>query len=810
LTVIMETLRQDLRYALRRLSAAPMFTAIAVLTLAIGIGANAAIFTVVNAVVLQPLPYAEPDRLVGVFHSGQGSGELAVMSPPNFLDARRLNRSLEDMAGIDESGFTLTGAGDPVRLEGASVSAGFFELLRVRPILGRTFRADENESGKHKVALLSHGLWVRRFGGESGVVGRSINIDGTPFTVVGVMPAGFSYPETRDLWVPLEYDERFRVSNRGAWYLQVVGRLKPGVSAEAASADVAAIAVELARQFPKSNTDLSMAVAPLHGWIVDRSRTALLLLLGAVGFVLLIACANVANLTLARAATREGELAVRAALGARRGRLVRQLLTESAVLAVAGGILGLLVAAWGSDALVRLEPDGVPRLTEVAVNPQVMAFTAVVSMLTGLLVGSLPAWQITRGALVGALREGGRGALTGRRGTRMRHGLVVAEMALAVVLLAGAGLLINSFIRLQHVNPGFHVGDALTFRLALPETAYDTRARRVEFYDRALAQLRALPGVRTVGGVMGLPLSGLRFNISFDVEGRPPAQPGKEPSMQVRVATPDYFKALGIPLTRGRLFTDADRFESPQVVLLSEAAAREYFPGENPLGRRIVLGWNADQRRAGGEVIGVVGDVKDLGLDEPAPAEIYLPHPQMAVGQMTIVLRSDVPTRNLAALVTRTVHELDPNLPISSLRSLDEIVARSVSQPRFYMLLLGAFAVAALLLAAIGIFGVMSYAVTQQTREFGIRIALGADGRAIVRMVLARAMLLITLGLGLGVAGALVVGRALSTLLFDVSPRDPVTLLAVVGLLASVAFLASYLPARRATRVDPIVALRAD
>jgi putative ABC transport system permease protein len=805
----METLRQDLRYALRRLTAAPMFTTIAVLTLAIGIGANAAIFTVVNAVVLRPLPYADSDRLVGVFHVSEG-GRLAVMSPPNFLDVRRLNRSIEDMAAIDESGFTLTGAGDPIRLEGASVSAGFFDVLRVRPILGRPFRADENETGKHKVTVLSHGLWVRRFGGDSNVVGRTVALDGAPFTVVGVMPAGFSYPDARDLWVPLEYDEVFRVKNRGAWYLHVIGRLKPGVSAVAASADVAAIAAQLAKEYPRSNTDLAMSVAPLHGWIVDRSKTALLLLLGAVGFVLLIACANVANLTLARAATREGELAVRAALGAGRGRLVRQLLTESAVVALAGGVLGLVVAAWGSDALVRLEPDGVPRLAEVAVNLHVVMFTALVSMLTGLLVGSLPAWQITRGVLVGALREGGRGALSGRRGTRVRSSLVVAELALAVVLLAGAGLLVNSFIRLQRVNPGFQAGDAVTFRLALPEASYDTRARRIEFYDRALAQLRALPGVRTVGGIMGLPLSGLRFNLSFDIEGRPPAAPGQEPSMEVRVATPDYFKALGIPLVRGRLFTDTDRFESPQVVLLSEAAARQYFPGENPLGRRIVLGWTDDARKAGGEVVGVVGDVKDLGLDEPAPAEIYLPHAQMGVGQMAIVLRSDVPAATLTAPLERTIHALDSGLPISALRSLDEVVARSVSQPRFYMMLLGTFALAALLLAAIGIYGVMSYAVTQQTREFGIRIALGADRRSIVRMVLARATLLITVGLGLGIAGALVVGRALSSLLFDVSPGDPLTLAVVAGALGAIALFASYLPARRATRVDPMVALRAD
>ena len=450
-------------------------------------------------------------------------------------------------------------------------------------------------------------------------------------------------------------------SNRGAWYLQVVGRLKPGVSAEAASADVAAIAVELAKQFPKSNTDLSMSVAPLHGWIVDRSRTALLLLLGAVGFVLLIACANVANLTLARAATREGELAVRAALGARRGRLVRQLLTESAVLALAGGVLGLVVAAWGSDALVRLEPDGVPRLAEVAVNRQVMVFTAVVSMLTGLLVGSLPAWQITRGALVGALREGGRGALIGPTRHRVRSGLVVAEMALAVVLLAGAGLLVNSFIRLQHVNPGFHVGDALTFRLALPEAAYDTRARRIEFYDRALAQLRALPGVRTVGGIMGLPLSGLRFNISFDIEGRPPA--GRARSRRWRSAsrrrTTSRRSASRWPWPplhrRGPVREPAGRAAQRSRGAASTFLVRTRWADGS------CLGWTRRcSASAGGEVVGVVGDVKDLGLDEPAPAEIYLPHAQMGVGQMTIVLRSDVPAATLAAPLTRTIHGLDP------------------------------------------------------------------------------------------------------------------------------------------------------
>ena len=801
----METLRQDLRYALRRLSAAPMFTAIAVLTLAIGIGANAAIFTVVNAVVLQPLPYAESDRLVGVFHQGQG-GELAVMSPPNFLDVRRLNRSLEDMAAIDESGFTLTGAGDPIRLEGASVSAGFFDVLRVRPILGRPFRADENESGKHKVVVLSHGLWVRRFGGDSGVIGRSVSIDGTPFTVVGVMPAGFSYPEARDLWVPLEYDEVFRVSNRGAWYLQVIGRLKPGVSATAASADVAAIAAQLAKQFPRSNTDLSMSVAPLHGWIVDRSRTALLLLLGAVG----IRAAHRLRERRQPHAGARGDAGGRAG-GARGAR--RQARPAGAATAdrkrrggagwrrhgPAGGGLGqrragaprtrrraaagrghgqpagrgVHGAGEHADGAARRQPSGLANHARRA------------------------GWRLARGR---ARRTDG----TTRHASA--HGLVVAEMALAVVLLAGAGLLVNSFIRLQHVNPGFQVGDALTFRLALPEAAYDTQARRIEFYDRALAAI-AGPARRAHGGRRHGPAAErpalqhlVRHRRASTGTARTGAVDGSARGHAGLLQGPRHSADARPPLhRRGPVREPAGR-------AAQRSGRAQYFPGENPLGRRIVLGWNNDERAAGGEVVGVVGDVKDLGLDEPAPAEIYLPHAQMGVGQMTIVLRSDVPPASLAAPVTRTIHGLDPNLPISSLRSLDEIVARSVSQPRFYMLLLGTFALAALLLAAIGIFGVMSYAVTQQTREFGIRIALGADRRAIVRMVLTRAMLLITLGLGLGVAGALVVGRAMSTLLFDVSPQDPLTLLAVVAVLAGVAFLASYLPARRATRVDPMVA----
>ncbi len=684
-------------------------------------------------------------------------------------------------------------------------------MFRVRPILGRAFRPEENEPGRSQVVVLAHTLWVQRFGGDSAVIGRTVTINAKPHTVIGVMPAGFSYPDDTALWLPFEYDADFRADNRGAWYLNVIGRLKPGVPAGQAATDVQAIARRLERQYPKSNTDLEITAAPLHGWMVDHSRNALLLLLGAVGFVLLVACVNVANLTLARAVARESELAIRTALGAGRVRLVRQLLTESILLALAGAVGGLLLAIWGSDALVNLQPKGIPRLEEVRVDSVVVGFTAVVAIVTGLLFGSLPAFQGTRGALVGALKEGGRGALIGRGSHRVRSTLVIAELALAVALLAGAGLLINSFVRILRVDPGFQTGEALTFRIGLPESTYKERAQKLAFYDRLLERLHALPGVRSTGAVMAAPLTDMHFNISFDVEGRPPSPAGHEPSMEVRVTSPGYFGTIGIPLKRGRLFGPSDAMGAPQVVLLSEAAVKRYFPHEDPLGRVIKIGWHFDDgKQAGGTVVGIVGDVKDAGLDQESPEEIYLPYAQMGLNSMTVVVRGDVPAASLSRAVEDVVHDLDPSLAIAGMKTLDQIVSASVSGRRFYVLLVGLFAAVALTLAAIGIFGVMSYSVTQQTREIGIRMALGANGADVVRMVLRHAALLVAVGVVAGIGLALVAGRALSSMLFELSPADPATLAVVSILLGAIALLASYLPARRATRIDPVVALRAE
>jgi putative ABC transport system permease protein len=805
----MDQLRQDLHYSIRRLLKNPGFTAVAVLTLALGIGANSAIFSVINAILFRPLPFPEPDRLVGVYQVWKGSRE--VMSPANFLDVRQQSKTLEDAAAVDNTEFTLTGVGDPIRLRGSEVSASFFTVLGVRPSLGRTFAPDENEPGKDKVVVLGHALWQQRFGARADAVGSTLLLDGSPRTIIGVMPAGFSYPAEQELWIPLEYDDNFKAA-RGAWYLRAIARLKAGVSADQSASEIATLGNALEQAYPRENTDVGFTTFPLHEALVGDVRPALLLLLGAVGFVLLIACANVANLLLARAVARETELAVRTALGAGRGRLVRQLLTESIVLGAAGGFAGLLIAFWGSDMLVALQPEGIPRLNEVAIDRYVVIFTMGISLLTGLFFGAIPALQMTRGSLATSLKEGGRGNMAAAGSARLRGTLVVAEMALAVMLLAGAGLLIKSFGRLQAVDPGFRPEETLSFELSLPRSTYSEDPQIISFYERLSDRIAALPGVRTVGGVMGLPLSGLRFNISFKVEGRPEAAPGQEPTMEVRVTTPAYFRTLGVPLERGRFFTNADTAEAPRVVILSQAAVKKYFRDEDPIGKRIELGWGRgkDQKRAGGEVVGIVGDVKELGLDEEFPAEIYLPMRQWPVGRMAIVARTAVPPMTIAPQVKQVVQELDANLPVNQIRTVEDVVAESIAQPRFYMLLLGAFAVVALALAAIGIFGVMSYTVSQRTREIGIRMALGAQGGSVVSMVVRQAMILAATGLALGTVAALALSRTMTTLLFDMSPTDPVTFATVAGVLGFVAFLASYVPARRAANVDPIDALRAE
>jgi putative ABC transport system permease protein len=807
----MEMLRQDVRYAVRRLLKSPGFTLIAVLTLALGVGANSAIFSVVNGVLLKPLPYHEPDRLLAIYHTSNLS-QRAPMSGPNFTDVRRSSQTLVDAAAIARSRVVLTGEGEPIRLDGARVSAGLFDLLGVRPVEGRTFTAEENQPGRADVAILEYGLWQQRFGGDRSVIGRRIMLNGVPTEVVGVMPKAFSYPTGRSIWTPLEYTEDLLRGQRGAWYLMVLGRAKPDVSIDQVVAEVQTIGRQLAAEYPDSNENLGFSAELLHEMMVSDIRKAVLVLLGAVGFVLLIACANVANLLLSRAAARETEMAVRSALGAGRGRLVRQLLTESVILAIVGAGLGLLLAVWGVDVLKGMQPAGIPRLDSVGVDAAVMWFTAALAVVTGLVFGVVPALQASGAAPAGTLKEGGRGNLSTRRGVRMRGALVVAEMALAVMLLAGAGLLIRSFTKLAAVDPGFSVADALTFEISLPPGAYG-EARQIGFFDELIPRLAAIPGVEAAGAVLSLPLTGRGMVFSFEVEGRPPAPPSQQPILYTRVATPGYFHAIGIPLKRGRLFTADDREGTTPVVVITETAARQHFPGEDPLGKRIQLGWEraSDGRNAGGEVVGIVGDVKDAGLAEPDPPQVYLPYAQWPVSGMSAVLRTAVPPRSVVESARAAVHGVDPSLPVANVRTLEQIVAQSISQPRFYMTLLGVFAAVALILAAIGIFGVLSYAVAQRTREIGIRMALGAQERTVVSLVVREAMVLALAGLAIGLVAAFFLSRTLVvSLLFATSPKDPLTFAVVPFLLGTVALVASYIPARRATRVDPIVALRTD
>ena len=805
----MDHFRQDFRYALRRLIKAPGFTIVAIITLALGIGANSAIFSVVNGVLLKPLPFPEPNRLVGVYHMSEG--HRVVMSGPNFTDIAKSATTLESAAAISTGRAILTGEGEPMRLPVAEVSASLFNVLRVRPEIGRTFNADENTPGRTAVVILSHALWQQRFGSDPGVIGKRIMFDGERKEVVGVMPAGFSYPSDRQAWMPLEYDGDFVVKQRASWYLEVVARLKPGVTAQQSAAEVETLGRQLARQYPDANGDVGMTTYPLLDAMVGDVRGSVWVLAGAVGFVLLIACTNVANLLLSRAAARETELAVRAALGANRPRLVRQLLTESVLLSLVGAGFGLLLAVWGVDLLTRLKPAGVPRLENVRVDGVVILFTMAIAIVTGLLFGLLPAFTATRG-LSHALKDGGRGAVGSSRGQRIRGVLVAGELALAVMLLAGAGLLLRSFVKLQAVDPGFKTDRALTFDLTLPDVRYREDDRRIAFFDQLLPRLRALPGVSGASAVMGLPMSGMDFIISFEVKGRPPVPPSQQPSMQVRVATPDYFTAIGVPLKRGRLFSQADTDGSPRVVILTESAARQFFHGEDPIGKTITLGWGrrGAKARAGGEVVGIVGDIKDAGLNEGNPPQIYLPFRQWPVTSMSVLLNASVPPLSLTDAVRNEVYAVDSSLPVSNVSTLDAIVAKSISQQRFYMLLLTIFASVALVLAGVGIFGVLSYAVSQRTREIGIRMALGARGSSVVGLIVRQAMILVGCGVAAGLGFGLLLSRTMTKMLFAVEPTDPATYLVVSGVLAAVALLASYLPARRATRVDPIVALRAE
>jgi putative ABC transport system permease protein len=802
----MGTLLQDLRYGLRVLLQRPGFTLVAVLALALGIGANTAIFSVVHSVVLRPLPYPDAERLVTVWDDNQRQGwHKDVTGYSTFSEWQAQSDVFEALAAHRGWGPSLTGAGEPERLLGTLVTPAFFDVLRILPLYGRTFQPEDGQEGQDRIAVLGHGLWQRRFGGDPAVVGQTLRLDDAPVTVVGIMPEGFGFPSrTSELWSVLSPP---REPDRGNHYLEVVGRLRPGVGAAQADRALDALTARLAGEFPRVYEGFGVNVVPLHEHLVGDVRPALLVLLGAVLFVLLIACANVANLLLARTAGREREIAVRTALGAGRGRIVRQLLTESVLLGLAGGALGLLLALWGGELLVSLAPGGLPRLERLGLNGPVLLFTLGASLLTGILFGLAPALQASRPDLNESLKEA-KGIGAGVRGRRVRSLLIVAEVALALVLLVGAGLLMQSFARLQEVEAGFDTERLLSFHLSLPSTKYPEDPQIGAFHRQALERLGALPGVESAAAVMSLPLTGSYSSATFSIEGQ--AQPPDAQSLEVKlnVVSDGYLGTMGIPLKSGRFFGASDAEGAAPVAVVNETMARLHFPGVDPVGKRFKWGRLDSERYPWREVVGVVGDVRHKSLEAPSDPEVYMPLGQEAIRAAAFVLRTATDPATLAPAVRREVQALDSALPIYGLRTMDELLSGSLAQRRFNLWLLGLFASVALLLAAVGIYGVMSTMVGQRTREIGIRMALGARRADVLRMILGEGVGLVLVGVGIGLAGAIALSRALGSLLYEVSRTDPVTYGAVAVVLVLAAALACYVPARRAMGVDPMQALR--
>jgi predicted permease len=812
----METLFKDFRYGIRSLLKRPGFTSIAVITLALGIGANTAIFSVVDAVLLRPLPFHDPERLVTLWERNPKQGY--EQNPPaagNFADWRDQNRVFSQMAIYAPSRkFNLAVEDQPERIIGAAVSASLFELLGVNPVQGRVFSSAEEQPGRDQVVLISHDLWQRRFATDRNPVGKTITLDNKGYTIVGVMPEGFQFPggsgtvlrtftaPPAEVWVPLTLDAE-ALRQRSSHSLFAIGRLKPGITVEQAAAEMDVIQQRLEQQYPTFYVGSNVRLIPLAEQVVGPARRPILVLWGAVVFVLLIGCVNVANLLLSRSASRKKEIALRAALGAGRVRIIRQLLTESLLLSFAGGIAGALLAAWGVHVLSAIVPTNFPRREEISIDVSVLGFTLFISILTSVIFGLAPALQSTKVDLTEALKVGGKGSGTGAGRQRLRGLLVMAETALALVLLIGAALMIQSFLRLQHVSPGFKTDHVLTMELSLPANKYP-REQRPAFFHDLLERSRVLPGVQAVAAAKHLPLTGDNMNFAVNIEGRP-FPPGKSPGADCRFVTPEYFKALEIPLIKGRRFSDSDGPQAPSVLLINEATVRRYFPNEDPLGKRLVLGINGFT----GEIVGVVGDVKHTGLDEKTNEEVYAAYAQAPFWtDMTLIVRTADDPMGVAGAVSNEIRALDKQVPIARVRTMETIAAESVAQPRFRTLLLGLFGIAALVLAAVGIYGVMSYAVTQRTHEIGIRMALGAQVGDVRRLVIGNGMTLALIGVAMGLAGAFALTRLMGTLLFGVKPTDPPTFAAVsVGLIV-VALLACYVPARRATKVDPLVALR--
>ena len=804
----METLLKDIRYGIRNLSKRPGFTAIAVITLVLGIGANTAIFSVVNAILLRPLPYRDPSRLTQLWEAKASKGRNEIpASYPNFVDWRDRNGVFENVVAYSDWNFNLTGVGEPERISSAIVSPEFFSLLGIQPLQGRVFLPGEDERGKDLVVVISERLWQRKFNSDPAIVGRSLNLDDKSFTVAGVIPRGVQSPLLSDeveLWAPVSHG--FGFTDRYGHYLSVIARLKPGVTIEQAQAEMDHVGGQLATQYPETNKDLSVRVVSLNEQVVGNFRTSLLVMLAAVLFVLLIASANVANMLLARAAERQKEIAIRTALGAGRWRIVRQLVTESMLLAVTSGVLGFLVALWGTELLVALSPPNLPRIKEVTVDLRVLGFTLGVSIITGILFGLLPALQTSRPQLIERLKAGGRNAMSSPGRQRLRSGLVVVEIALSLVLLVGAGLLIKSFLRLQAVNPGFNSSNLLTMQLDLSGPTYKKGSQVIAFQNQLLERVKHLPGVEYAGTRSNVPIaSDASFAyLLFHIEGRP--QSGTDGSVAYYNAiSSDYFHAMMIPLRSGRAFSDQDVRGSQNVAIVNETLVRRYLGGADPIGKRISLEDNpkdADWVT----VVGVVGDTKPRELQGEPVAEIYMPYNQQPERGMALMIRSSNP--GMAAAVRNEVLALDKDQPVYSIRTLDTVLSQSVATPRFRTWLLGVFAALAVMLAAVGIYGVISYAVSQRTQEIGIRMALGAQSADVLKLIVKGGMTLALIGVAAGLAGSFALTRLMSTLLFGVKPTDAMTFAIVSAGLIVVALFACFIPARRATKVDPLVALR--
>jgi len=809
----MEPFLQDLRYALRMCLRAPGFTSVAVSALALGIGANTAIFTIVNAALIERLPFKDPARLVVIWEeNARRPGRSNVVGPMNYLRWKERAHSFAGMAGFADTRASLTDNGAPEELTIQNVTGGFLQVAGVEPMIGRGFSDEESADPNSRVVVLSYALWQRRFGGDAAVVGRAIQLNGAPATVIGVMPPGVPLlmksnslvGKPIDLWTTWVLPPNAR-DFRGR-YMSVLARLKPGVTLQQARAEMSALGAALATELPAFDTGWTVRVLSIRDELAGDLRPALLMLAGAVGFVLLIACANVANLLLARGAARQKEIAIRAALGAARSRVIRQLLTEALLLAIAGGAAGILIARWTLDGMVALSPVDLTALGPIQLNDTVLAFTGLVSLATAVICGFAPAFEGARADVQETIKDGARQVGSGVRHRRLRQAFVVAEIALAVVLLAGAGLMLRSFATLRAVDPGFDTHNVLTTRVALPSRKYDAPEKSLRFFEEAVKRLGALPGVESAGMISYLPLTGLGAATGFTIVGQPPPPPGQDNVTDVSVCDNGYFQTMKVPLVRGRFFTEREMQEKSNVVVVNEALARRYFPAGDVLGQRLII--EMTDRDLPTEIIGVVANSKFADFRTETRAAVYWPHPQLPYNAMTLAVRTGSDPLAFTSLVEHEIQQIDKDQPISDVRTMDQWVARTLAQERFSSALLMIFAALALLLAAIGIYGVISYAVSQRTSEIGIRLALGAERGDILRLIVGNGIRLAVAGLAIGTVLALALSRTISSLLFETATADPLTFISVVALLGAVAVFASWLPAHRASRIAPTEALR--